>query len=203
MQRLAPSRAPVYFDPVQRAEQWKQVVSKEEKSLGLSARSRVERPPKAPKRGADGSTQPGMGRSGGMYSSRSELRSSRGGGAPRHHGGAPVVPGLRRNEFALNSARSSLSYRSQRTGRSHRSRRSGRSTSRSSRSGMSTSRSGYSLTSSLPSSASGMTSVALERLEKLEKSLDAERHQRQQAEEQLEKLRRLVDERLMKLEGTN
>ena len=32
-------------------------------------------------------------------------------------------------------------------------------------------------------------------------SLDAERQQRQQAEEQLEQLRRLVDERLMRLEG--
>lgn len=244
MQRLSGAATAVYFDPVQRAEQWKQVVSKEEKHLGLSARSRIERPPQAPKRGVDGSAVRNAGAGSGM-SARRELRSSRG-SLRSGRGPAPQVPGLRRNDYAMSTARSSLSYRSSRSRRSGRSMRSSRSGS-----SLSTGRSGYSLTSSLPSSASGMTTVALQRLEKLEKvcacvrggraalpppppapccgvcllhccvirayrsllvvcapplpahlqSLDAERHQRQQAEEQLEQLRRLVDERLMRLEG--
>jgi len=192
MQRLN-AVSGVYFDPVQRAEQWKQVVSKEEKHLGLSPRSVVERPPKPaarskpPRLGVDGSIRHGgagagsgasarMSARSGLRSSRSQLRSSRSRLPSARSGMGSARSGMRssrsrgeisarrRNDFALSTARSSLSYRSSASRASSRSSRS-----RSSRSRLDTARSGYSMTSSLPSSASGMTAVALQRLEKLEK----------------------------------
>ena len=193
------------YDPVQRSNQWKHRIAKEEKlSLDLWGKQTTKAPLAAPEDV--------------RASARAEEKTSAAGG-----GAAPAVPQLdvaqvsarggsratgrstqrsrtqRTGRSTARSQRSQATARSQRSQRSHRSGRSGRSgrsTARSRRSeggstALYTSRSAASQFS-LRTDATNLTEAAIRRIERLERTLEEEKQQRLQAEGELKKLQTMV-----------
>ena len=189
------------YDPVQRANQWKHRIGKEEKlSLNLWGKQTSSAPLAAPE------------------DVRAEARAEQKSSAA----GAPAVPQLdvaqvsarggsratgrstQRSRATARSQRSQRTARSQRqdtarsgrSQRSQRSHRSGRGTARSRRSeggstALYTSRSAASQFS-LRTDATNLTEAAIRRIERLERTLEEEKRQRLNAEGELKKLQTMV-----------